>query len=70
MLFDHWSPWSLLVISNISEKTYFTLLFYISYSILYLYQYIKLKVDCLDPHLKHVPNLITSHNKAMLIILS
>ena len=46
----------------------FTILLYISYSILYIC--IKFKVDCIDPHLKHVPNLITSHNKAMLIILS
>ena len=65
MLCDHWS---LFVINNISENTYFTtlyiftILFYISYSILYIC--IKLKVDCIDPHLKHVPNLITSHNKS------
>ena len=65
MLCDHWL---LFVINNISENTYFTILFYISYSILYIC--INLKVDCIDPHLKHVPNLITSHNKAMLIILS
>ena len=38
----------------------FHILFYI---FIYLYQYIKLKVDCLHPHLKHVPNLITSYNK-------
>ena len=46
---------------NISENTYFTILilyiyiyftilFYISYSILYIC--IKLKVECIDPHLK------------------
>ena len=46
----------------------FTILFYTSYSILYIC--IKLKVDCIDPYLKHDPKLITSHNKAMLITLS
>ena len=47
MLCNHWS---LFVINNISENTYFTILFYTSYSILYIC--IKLKVECIDPHLK------------------
>ena len=50
MLYDHWS---LFVINNISEKTYFTTLYI--YILLYYFiflSYIFVKVDCIDPPLK------------------
>ena len=72
MLCNHWS---LFVSNNISENTYFTILYIylLYYFIFHILSYIfvsKLKVHCIDPHLKHIPNLITSDNKAMLITLS
>ena len=54
MLYDHWS---LFVINNISEKTYFTTLYIYIYIYILLYyfiflSYIFVKVDCIDPPLK------------------